>query len=76
MPMFVRVKDPDTGHEFDVTEGSRLLRLGLVNRVKPVLYPPSPVARRPKYNLSLAGQSATRSVPAPDGAGEATDKEQ
>lgn len=59
--MFVRVKDPSTGHEFDVPETSMLLRRGLVRRVKSARYPPSPVRRRKKYHLNLAGPSATRS---------------
>lgn len=74
-PLFVRVKDLSTRHEFDVREDSALLRKGLVERVKPVRYPPSPVPRPPKHHIRLAGQSAARSRPSPDGAGEATDKE-
>lgn len=58
--LFVRVKDPTTGHEFDVRDDSILLRRELVKRVKPKLYPPSPIVRRPKYHLNLAGQSVTQ----------------
>ena len=59
-PLFVRVKDPATGHEFDVHEDSILLRRELVVQVKPKLYPPSPIRRAPKHHLDLAGQSATQ----------------
>lgn len=58
--IFIRVKDPSTGHEFDVRDDSILLRRGVVQQVKPKLYPPSPVARPPKYHLDLAGQSVTQ----------------
>lgn len=58
--LFVRVKDPSTGHEFDVREDSILLSRELVRRVKPKLYPLSPITRRPKYHLDLAGQSGTQ----------------
>lgn len=59
-PTYVRVKDPSTGHEFDVRETSPLLAKGLVERVKDDRYPPSPVARRPKFHTDLAGRPATR----------------
>lgn len=75
-PLFVRVKDRDTGYEFDVPETSLLLRRGAVVRVKPVLYPPSRTQRAPKHHVSLAGQSARRQQAgrpvAPD---QASDKE-
>lgn len=51
--MYVRVKDPSTGHEFDVPETSSLLRRGLVRRVKPDRYPPSPLPRPAKHHISL-----------------------
>jgi len=57
---FIRVKDPSTGHEFDVHEDSILLRRDLVQQVKPKLYPPSPIRRAAKHHLDLAGQSATQ----------------
>lgn len=46
--MYLRVRDPDTGHHFDVPEGSPLLRDGLV--VPVTRYEPSPVARPPKHS--------------------------
>lgn len=59
--MYVRVKDPSTGHEFDVPESSALLRKGLVKQVKSDRFPPSPYRRPAKHHLKLAGQSAARS---------------
>lgn len=59
--MYVRVKDPSTGHEFDVLESSVLLRKELVKPVKSNRYPPSPYRRPAKHHLKLAGQSAARS---------------
>ncbi|GAB3166610.1 hypothetical protein GCM10027059_25820 [Myceligenerans halotolerans] len=53
-PVYVRVKDPSTGHEFDVLENSLLLRQGRVERVKQKQYPPSAVRRLSKHHLKLA----------------------
>lgn len=75
MPRYVRVKDPETKHEFDISEGHRLLRLGLVTRIKSDRYPPWHTQRRPKHHLNLAGQSATRTKPKPSGEGQATTEE-
>ncbi|MDM8084746.1 hypothetical protein QUV83_08225 [Cellulomonas cellasea] len=72
--MFVRVRDVDTRHEFDVYEDDP--RIGTAfERVKSDRYPPAFMERRPKHHLTLAGQSAARSKPKPSGAGEATEKE-
>lgn len=54
MPTYVRVKDPSTGHEFDVPETSSLLRRGLVKPVKGDRYPPSHYPRRAKHRIDLA----------------------
>jgi hypothetical protein len=51
---WIRVKDPSTGHEFDVQENSPLLAKGLVEHIKPKLYPPSPIRRAPKHHKPLA----------------------
>lgn len=75
MPQYIRVKDKDTKHEFDVPKGSPLLSKGLVEPVKSDLYPESPVPRPPKHYLKPAGQS---SAAAPKTAGQsaaATPKE-
>lgn len=47
--MFIRVRDKSTGHEYDLPEGHRLLRLGLVEHVKPVRYAPSHLMRPAKH---------------------------
>lgn len=73
--MYVRVKDPDTKHEFDVPETSYLLRRGLVARIKEERFPPSPVPRRPKHYIKPAGRSAPRS-PEPEGSGQAESTEE
>lgn len=84
-PMYVRVKDESTGHEFDVREDSLLLRRERVKRIKAKEYPPSNVARRPKHHLDLAGRTASRETDeapatsepqdAPAPSDEATEKE-
>lgn len=74
-PMWVRVKDRDTRHEYDVPEGDP--RIGkTVDMVKAKRYPPSPLVRPAKHHVKLAGQSASRQQSAPDGSAEkANDKE-
>lgn len=59
-PMYVRVRDRSTKHEYDVRETSPLLAKDLVERIKDDRYPPSPVPRRPKHHLNLAGHAASR----------------
>lgn len=56
--MFVRVKDPATGHEFDVDERSPLLSDELVRRVKGDRYPPSERPRAPKHHIDLPAAPA------------------
>lgn len=84
-PMYVRVRDLSTKHEYDVRENSPLLAKGAVERVKDDRYPPSRVPRRAKHHLNLAGHAASREtgkasakpVPtsAPAAAAEAPEKE-
>lgn len=64
---FIRVKDPSTGHEFDVREDSPMLARGLVTHVKPKLYPPSRYLRPAKYRTDLAARPGGREAPAPSG---------
>lgn len=75
MPTYVRVKDPQTRHEFDMPENHPHITNGLVEVVKPKQYPPAPVMRAPKHHLSLAGRSTTRSASESSGSGESTEKE-
>jgi hypothetical protein len=83
--MYVRVRDPETRHEFDVPEDSPLLRRELVIPVKSKRYPPSRIQRPAKHHIRLAGRTASRetaaapvvaeSQDAPAPATEATEKE-
>lgn len=71
---FVRVRDPETRHEFDHPEDGRLLRLGLVEHIKPKQYPPAARQRAPKHHHSLASQPVSR-LPESPGEGVATEEE-
>jgi len=78
LPPFVRVRDPETKHEFDVRENSLLLRRELVTVVKQAAYPPSPVARPTKHHVpakNVAKASASRQTPEPSGDGKPDTKE-
>ncbi|GMA26199.1 hypothetical protein GCM10025864_39580 [Luteimicrobium album] len=73
--MFVRVRDPSTGHQFDVPETDRRIGVSLALLDRPH-FPPSRYPRPPKHHLNLAGQSASREPePATAGPEEATEKE-
>lgn len=74
MALFVRVKDPVTGHEFDVREDSILLRRELVKRIKPAQYPPSRTRRRAKHHLDLAARRPVSQDPATTHHEESTDE--
>lgn len=77
-PLWVRVRDPKTGHEFDRRTDDPAVVSGRFVRVKPKQYPPVAQPRRMKHHLNLAGLSASR-VPSPQDAvsetTEATEKE-
>lgn len=73
MALYVRVRDPQTKHEFDVREDSPLLRRGVVERIKPRLYPPAKRPRPTKYHLNLA---AIRPQEPAGSAGESTTTEE
>lgn len=62
--MYVRVRDKDTKHQFDVPEGDKRIG-GALELVKKPHYAPSRYPRPPKYHLSLAGGSAGRSDEGP-----------
>lgn len=70
-PVYVRVKDPKTKHEWDEPQGSPLISKGLVDVVKSDRYPPSTVIRPTKHFL---GRKSRPSEPAPAGEG-TTEKE-
>lgn len=75
-PMWVRVRDPKTKHEFDRLENDPAVISGRFERVKAKAYPPAFEPRPPKHHKNLAGLSASR-VSAPRGpkTTEATEKE-
>lgn len=49
--MFVRVKDKDSGHEFDVPETDWRISEGIFTVVKGDRYPAVDRPRFPKYNI-------------------------
>lgn len=51
--MFIRVKDKDTKHEYDVPEDSFLLRNELVVPIKSDRFPPVNNPRRQKFYVKL-----------------------
>lgn len=73
-PLYVRVRDPQTGHEFDRREDDPALVSGRFVRVKPDRYPPAPYPRKAKHHIKLAGRTASRET-APTSASEAPEKE-
>lgn len=48
---FVRVKDKDSGHEFDVPEEDWRIGEGIFTVVKSDRFPPVDRPRLPKYNI-------------------------
>lgn len=73
-PLWVRVKDPLTGHEFDRRPDDPAVVQGRFVRVKPDRYPPTPYPRPAKHHIKLAGHEASRET-APILAPEATTEE-
>ncbi|MGW8565656.1 hypothetical protein [Isoptericola sp. NPDC055881] len=73
--MFIRVKDHQTGHEFDRQENDPAVLSGRFEQVKPKLYPPSPLARPAKHHTKLAGRTASRETRPNTSAAEAPEKE-
>lgn len=59
-PLWIRVKDPVTGHEFDRREDDPAVVSGRFERVKAEEYPPSALPRPAKHHLKIAGQKASR----------------
>jgi len=73
--LYVRVKDTETGHEFDRRENDPGVISGRFVPVKSKQYPPSPIARRPKHYIKLAGRTASRETAPQDATPEAPEKE-
>lgn len=65
-PVFVRVRDRRTKHEWDEPQKSALIRKGEVDIVKSDRFPPSTVRRPPKHFL---GRKPTPGEPTPAGEG-------
>ena len=65
--MYIRVRDRQTRHEFDLLEGHPWLTRGLVEQVKPKQYPPSRLPRPAKHHKDLAGHPATQEAPPSSG---------
>ena len=76
-PLYVRVRDPKTGHEFDRREDDLAVTSGRFVPVKGRKYPPSPLPRPAKHHVKLAGRSASReTATATAAADEATPEEE
>lgn len=76
MPYFVRVKDPSTGHQFDVPEKDP--RIGKVfTLLNSDRYPRARVSRPPKYHISpvaapVVAEESSDTSPASESSVEAT----
>jgi len=51
---FIRVRDKDTRHEFDVPESDWRIRAGLFEPVKSDRYPAVVLPRKPKHHIAPA----------------------
>ena len=70
MPNYVRVKDTDTKHEFDVLETHPQIGNNL-QLIKPDRYPPARSPRAPKHFVKRArSQESPENVPSADDSGE------
>lgn len=61
--MFVRVKDSTSGHEFDVPATDWRIEAGSLIPVKSDRFPPSPVARLPKFNVGPVRANSSKKEP-------------
>ena len=75
MTTYIRVRDVETRHEFDVPEGHPFIERGLFVPVKGKQYPPSHVARPMKAHLSPASVRARQSATSAEAPQVATEKE-
>lgn len=60
--MFIRVKTPSNGAEFDLPEGHPWIRSGVAVPVNKKRFPPSRFARRAKYPPKEFRRTATSAV--------------
>lgn len=61
--MFVRVKDSTSGHELDVPETDWRIEAGHFVLVKSDRFPPSHVARLPKFNVGPVRANPSKKEP-------------
>lgn len=62
---FVRVKDTDTKHEFDVPEGDRRIASGAFELIKSDRYPPVDRPRRAKFHVQVQAKRSAGSAESP-----------
>lgn len=75
MTTFVRVRDVELKHEFDVPEQHPFIARGLFVPVKSDRYPPSHVARPMKAHIKPASARARQSATSAEAPQVATEKE-
>lgn len=61
---FIRVRDVETRHEFDVPDSDWRIGAGLFEPVKPKLFPPAPRPRPATHFVASKGVAAKPSVAA------------
>lgn len=66
--MFVRVKDPSTGHEIDLPEEHPWITSGDLVLLGSDRWPPSPVCRPPLYHTPRKAAARRPSAETPPGA--------
>ncbi len=73
--MYVRCKDPETGHEIDRPEGDPLITAGLLKIITSKRWPPVRHPRRPKFHIpKTPARQPDQSASSPE-APDATEKE-
>lgn len=75
MTVYIRVRDVELKHEFDVPEGHPFIGRGLFVPVKSDRYPPSHVARPMKAHIKPASARARQSATSAEAPQVATEKE-
>lgn len=75
MTTYIRVRDAELKHEFDVPEGHPFIERGLYEPVKSDRYPPSHVARPMKAHIKPASNRARQSATSAEAPQVATEKE-
>ena len=60
--MYIRVKDPTSGHQFDRPEGDPLIEEGLLIPLNSEQWPPAEQARPPKFAITPPPKKAAPTV--------------